>query len=191
MNRTMVRSEMGVALRCPRATTTFGHDHLAARAAASSRLLIVGITPRSGPLAPFAAEIGLVDLDDAAQQTVFVLHHATDTLAEEPSGLLPDAEVLGELHRRDPFARCGEQIESGEPCAQRQMRAFKGCAVQDGELVATGGATPIMSPTDAMRPADNTAPRADGTLASEPLQGAPSSSRHPGNVLEKSVATWP
>jgi hypothetical protein len=66
-------------------------------------------------LALFATEVGLIDLDDAFQQSVLVLHHAANTLTEEPSRLLPDAKVFRQFDRRDTLAGRRHEIERGEP----------------------------------------------------------------------------
>jgi hypothetical protein len=70
------------------------------------------------------AQVGLVHLDDAAQQATFVFHHSANALAEKPCGLLADAKMLGQLDRRDAFAAGGYQIKRREPRPHRQVRAF-------------------------------------------------------------------
>jgi hypothetical protein len=90
------------------------------------------------------AQVGLVHLDDAAQQATFVFHHSANALAEKPCGLLADAKMLGQLDRRDAFAAGGYQIKRREPRPHRQVRAFDCRPHRRREHVAASAALPVM-----------------------------------------------
>jgi hypothetical protein len=91
-----------------------------------------------------SAQVGFVNLDDAAQQSVLALHHAADALAEEPRRLLTDAEMLAQLDRRDALAARRHQVERREPDPHRQVRALQRGAHRRREHGAARMALPVM-----------------------------------------------
>ena len=163
---------VGLAFLRPRPAAALRRhrDHALASAAAALGLVVVGVTFRLlAFLACLAAEIRFVGLDDTLQQPVLVLHHAADALAEEPSGLLADAEMFAQFDGRDTFAAGRDQIERSEPRPQRQVGAFERRAVRDLELRATGVALQIVLAADLVRVVDVAAFRAD--RSGRPAQG--------------------
>jgi hypothetical protein len=101
---------VGLALlRPPPSAALCRHrDHALAGAAAALGLVSVGVPLRLlAFLARLAAKVGFVCLNDALQQPVLVLHHPADTLAEEPSRLLADAEVFAQC---EPSGFPGDQM---------------------------------------------------------------------------------
>ncbi len=69
------------------------NDRLADRPAPSMQLLALVL------VALFAANIRLIDFDDAAQLIKVVAARFAEPTEDEPSGFLGDANFLGELHR--------------------------------------------------------------------------------------------
>ncbi len=161
-----------LALLCPRPTSTLRRhcDHALTGAAAALGLVVIGVALRLlAFLARLATEIRFVSLDNAFQQAVFVLHHPANTLAEEPSRLLADAEMFAQLDGGDALAGRGHQIERGEPRPQGQVGAFQRGAVRHLELRAAGIALQIVLATGLVRVVDAAAFRADRT--GRPAQG--------------------
>jgi hypothetical protein len=172
---------MRLALFRLRAPAAFSgdSDHALARAGSPLGLGIVQLALGGLSLLPlFAAEIRLIDLDDAAQQIVVVFHHVADAPAKEPSGLLADAKMFCQcLTLGNALARCGHEIEGRELLLQRQMRALEGRAMCDAELAVAGVAAQALARPNAPRqPLRNAG--IPGHSASGRLQDAPSRLRH-------------
>lgn len=106
------------------------YDRLADTAATGMQLLTLVL------VALFASDIGLVDFDNAAQ--LFELDVAaglTETPKDEPSRLLGNADLLGELHRRNALASSDDEIHSVDPLVQRNMRSLEDRAGADGKIL--------------------------------------------------------
>ena len=74
----------------------------------------------------FAADERLVHFNDAVQKrSVRVLDRFTNAMAEIPCGLVGYFQRALELVGRHPFFRFGQQIDSGEPLHQRQVRVVE------------------------------------------------------------------
>jgi hypothetical protein len=130
---------VGLALLHPRSSAAFGRhgDHAFAGSVPPLRLIIIGIAlGRLVFLACFPAEVRLIRFNNAPQQPVLVLHHETDALTEEPSGLLADAEVFAQLGRGDALAAGSDQIERGEPRPHRRMGTLQ-CSDRSGRIART------------------------------------------------------
>src|ERR1700722_9790304 len=91
----------------------------------------------------FAADKGLIDLYLATQLCGgLVLHDFADAVQHEPSGLLGDTQVAGDLTSTNTIAAVGYQPHSSEPLIQTDRRLIENGAYLDGELLAAlSGAT--------------------------------------------------
>lgn len=75
-----------------------------------------------GVAAP-VGDLGLVDLDQTRQAAaVRVYHGPAQLVQEQPGGLVVDADLVGELQRRDAVRVRGEQVRGGEPSPKRDLR---------------------------------------------------------------------
>ena len=61
--------------------------------------------------------------------------HGADAVQQVPAGAVLDAEMLAQAHGRDRLGRAQHEEHGEEPVPQRQVRAFKGRADRDGELL--------------------------------------------------------
>ncbi len=121
-------------------------DPALAGAGASRGRVVVRVAPGGlSRLALCPAQVGLVGLHEAGQEPVLVLHPAADALPRKPRRLLPDAQMLRELHGRHPLAGGGRQRERREPRPHRQMGALEGGPMRDLELRPAPVATPGVS----------------------------------------------
>ena len=64
-----------------------------------------------------------------------VAQHGTEPVQQVPAGAVLDAEMLAQAHGRDRLGRAQHEEHGEEPVPQRQVRAFKGRADRDGELL--------------------------------------------------------
>lgn len=82
----------------------------------------------------FAADIGFVDLDNAAQLRRIVVARVAEALEHEPCALLSDPVLIGELQARDALPRRDEQIHGVEPLMERNFGPLEDGAGADGEV---------------------------------------------------------
>src|ERR1700693_2216782 len=89
-----------------------------------------------------AADIALVDLDQAAQRIglVAVLHRLADLMLHQPCGRVADADLLAQLHRRDALLVVAHAIDGPEPAGERSAGLVKDRARGDRALEAANGA---------------------------------------------------
>ena len=85
-----------------------------------------------------AADIHLVDFDDAAQDAGVIAASFAEPLEHEPRGFLRDPNLLRQLHRRDALAGRDEQIHGVEPLVQRDMAALEDGRGANGEVRLAG-----------------------------------------------------
>src|SRR5437870_6221732 len=57
-------------------------------------------------------------------------------MIHEPASFLRDADMLGELNRRNAFARGREQINRDEPFFERQLDFAEHCSGFDSEILS-------------------------------------------------------
>jgi hypothetical protein len=105
--------------------------------------LPTGPRPRFEPLVrvlvPFlAADVGFVNLDDAAQLPPIPGAGFAQTMQHEPRRLLGDADFLRELEAADALPRRHEQIHRVDPLVQRNMRPLKDGASSHREILPAG-----------------------------------------------------
>lgn len=105
-----------------------------------NRLLGGGLA--GGAVLGLAADIGFIGFDNgvgtAAKGSVAVrfVHSLADAVAEEPSGLVGDADHAAHLHRAHALLGSGHDMGSQKPLVQGNVRALHDAAGADGELVA-------------------------------------------------------
>lgn len=86
----------------------------------------------------FAADIDFVHFDNALQDGRIVATRFAETLQDEPCGLLSNADLFRELHRRDAFASGHEQVHGINPLVQGNMTALKDSACADSKIESAG-----------------------------------------------------
>ena len=114
------------------ALTHTQHRRLADRAAPGFQLLalvLVGF---------LAADIHLVNLNDAAQHARIVAARLAEPLDHEPRGFLGHADLLRQLKAADPLAGRDEHIHGVNPLVQGDVRPLKDRARADGEVRLAG-----------------------------------------------------
>lgn len=82
----------------------------------------------------FAADICLVDFDDALQNGWVIAARFTEALQEEPSGLLGDSDFLRKLQGRDALAGSDKEIHGVNPFVQRNVGTLEDSAGSDREI---------------------------------------------------------
>ena len=90
-----------------------------------------GLARRAPPaLAPatLAAEVGIVELDEPAERMLAVSlhHHLHQLVAHAPRGVVGDAELAVQLHRRYTFLVLGHEVDALEPHRQGQLGGLEG-----------------------------------------------------------------
>lgn len=108
-----------------------------------------------------AADVGLVNLHDAAQGFDLLTASLAEPLQDEPCGLLRDAYLFGELQAADALARRDEQIHGIQPLVQRDVRPLEYRAGAHSEILFALVATVVTA--SPLR--DALAKAAHGTLA--------------------------
>ena len=82
-------------------------------------------------LAPtsLATEIGVIELDPAAERVLAVAfhHHLHQLVSDAPRRVVGDPQMAVQLHRRDAFLVLGHEVDGLEPHRQGQFRG-----VEDG-----------------------------------------------------------
>ena len=80
-------------------------------------------------LAPAAltAEVGIVELDESAERmrAVALHHHLHQLVAHAPCGVVGDAELAVQLHRRCTLLVLGHEVDALEPHRQGSLVASK------------------------------------------------------------------
>ena len=80
-------------------------------------------------LAPtsLATEIGVVELDPPAERVLAVAlhHHLHQLVSDAPRGVVGDAQMAVQLHRRDPFLVLGHEVDGLEPHREGQLGGVK------------------------------------------------------------------
>src|SRR6266581_8276116 len=104
--------------------------------------LALGAAPLAGFAMLLATHVTLVDLDQTAQLValVAILHRLADLVLDHPGGAVADADLLGQLHRRDALLVVAHPINGPEPARQRRARLVKDRARRHRTLVRTAGA---------------------------------------------------
>ena len=76
---------------------------------------------------PFAAQIGVINLDAAAEPLTFVVivHDLQHLLFELPGRVISDTEIPRQLQCRKAALALGQQVDGQEPGGQRQMLGMK------------------------------------------------------------------
>lgn len=108
------------------------HGSLADRAATGVQLLglvLVGF---------LAANIHLVDFDEAAQDGRVIAAGFTEPLQHEPRALLRDPDLLGQLKAGNALAGRDQQIHGIEPLMERDMAPLEDGRGPDGEVRYAG-----------------------------------------------------
>ena len=85
-----------------------------------------------------AANIHLVDLDEAPQDGRIVPAGFAEPLKHEPRGLLRDPNLLRQLKAGNALPGRDQQIHGVEPLVQRDMAALEDGRGADGEVRLTG-----------------------------------------------------
>lgn len=109
------------------------------RPARNNRRLANPATAKVEPLAFvlrsfLAPDIAFVNFDNASQFDRVIATRFTKPLQHEPSRLLRDADLFGELQAGYALARRNEQIHRIKPLVQRYLRPLKYRAGADGEI---------------------------------------------------------
>jgi hypothetical protein len=87
-------------------------------------------------LVPFlAADIGFVNLDDAAQFAQVFPARLPEAMQQEPRGLLGDTDFLRQLQAGHALASGDEQIHGVEPLVERDVRPLHHGASADREIL--------------------------------------------------------
>ena len=102
-----------------------GHERGLARRAASALAA-----------ASLAAEIGIVELDRPAERVLSVAlhHHLHQLVAYAPGGVVGDAELAVQRHRRAPTLALGHEVDALEPHREGQLRGLEDGAGGNGCL---------------------------------------------------------
>lgn len=116
--------------RCATAALPHAENRCFADRAAPSVKLLALVLVRL-----FAADVRLVNFDDAAQLVELVAACLAEPPEDEPSRLLGNADLLGELHRGDALACRNDEIHRIDPLMQRNMRPFEDRAGANGEIL--------------------------------------------------------
>ena len=83
-----------------------------------------------------ATEIGVVELDPPAERVLAVAlhHHLHQLVSHAPRGVVGDAQMAAQLHRRDPFLVLGHEVDGLEPHGERQFGGIEDGAGSDRGL---------------------------------------------------------
>ena len=100
------------------------------------RDLVLGATARFAAGA-LATEVGVIDLDQAAQPMGAFLsgHRAVDLLVQQPRGRVAHAQLTLERQRRQPRLGLADEVAGEEPCRQWQLRVLHQAARRQRGLV--------------------------------------------------------
>ena len=96
---------------------------------------LIGLPFRLVLIGFFAADISFIDFDDPAQLSEVVAARLAKPPEHEPSRLLGNADLLGELHRRDALASGHDEVHRVDPLVQRDVAALHNRAGADGEIL--------------------------------------------------------
>src|SRR5579862_141025 len=109
----------GPRYRAPAAFAHAENRRLADRTASRVQLFVIVL------VGLFAADVRLVDFDDAGELAEILTASLAKTTEDEPCGFLGDADFLGKLHGRDALARRDEQVHRVNPLVQRNVRPLE------------------------------------------------------------------
>ncbi len=99
------------------------------------------------PVAIVSADIGFINLDNAAKFLSVLNEGGPDLVAHEPSGLVgAEAHVAEDLKGAHALLADEHQMRDSEPILQRLIRVLKDCAGQVREAVASVGCARIALP---------------------------------------------
>ena len=137
LNRFHARTLDGHGLGSP---TTFAHPEYGSLAhGAASHFQLVGFVLISLQ----AADESLVNLHDTAQLIGVLAARLTEPLQHEPSRLLGNTNLFGELERTDSLAGGDYQIHRVNPLVQRDVRTLEDRSCANGEVQLTRIATVV------------------------------------------------
>jgi len=91
-----------------------------------------------------AANVSLVDLDDALQLGQIIAAGFAEPVQNEPCRLLRDADFLGQLQARNPLPRRDQQVHRVDPLVQWNVAALEYSARPHGEIL-----TALVAPKEA------------------------------------------
>jgi hypothetical protein len=109
-----------------------------------------------------AADVGLVNLDDALKLREVRAASLAQTMQHKPRRFLRDADFLRKLHGRNALARRHKEIHRVNPLMQRHMAALKDGSGPNREVLFAGVAAivSVLAHGDALARATNRAARA-------------------------------
>ena len=114
--------------------------------------------------ASLATEIGIVELDRPAERVLAVAlhHHLHQLVSDAPRGVVGDAQMAVQLHRRDPFLVLGHEVDGLKPHREGQLggvedgscgdRGLAVAAIALLELAAAQLAAAVMATVRAQKP---------------------------------------
>lgn len=134
-----MRMDGGVKVRGRGGLNRLGNDPAAALTHAHHWHLADSATTRielfTGMLVRFlAADVSLVDFNNAGQHGRVVAASLTQALEDEPSRLLGDTYLFAQLKAADALAGSNQHVHGIEPFVQRHMAALEDRARSDGEV---------------------------------------------------------
>jgi len=91
---------------------------------------------------PLAPDVGLIGLHDARELLRIILHRLADAVREVPRGFERDAQLAGDVPRREALLRPPDHVEGEQPLAEWQLRVLHDCPTRHGELVLALAAFP-------------------------------------------------
>jgi len=88
---------------------------------------------------PLAAQIGVIDLDASGEplSLVALVHDLQQLVFELPGRVVADAELPGQLQRREAILALGQQVDGQEPGGQRQVGGMEDGAGGERGLMMT------------------------------------------------------
>lgn len=105
-------------------------------------LCLLAVFAGSAGLVIFAAQVGVVGFQDAAQLVLYigVLHGVADAMAQVPRGLIGHVQMPHELVGTDALLALTDEVDCQQPLAQRQVGAVHDRVRGDRELILALGA---------------------------------------------------
>lgn len=150
--------------QCNRAPAALSHPEnssLADCSAPSMELLVFVL------ITLLAADVGLINFHDPSQLLEFRAARLPKSTKDEPSGLLRNAYLFGELHRRDALTRGHNEVHRIDPLMQRNVRALEDRAGANGEILLALVAA-VIAALAGRDPIAETAVRAANAIRPEP-----------------------
>ena len=118
-----------------------------------------------------AAEVGVVDLDTAAEPAALLAlaHDLHELVLDEPGRAIGHPQVAHEFERRDVVLGLREQVHGNKPARQRQLGGLEDRAADEARLMAAGTALQVQQRAAAKRAVcAGAAARADEALRPAP-----------------------